>query len=159
MYISSANAFVPQQNSDHQRGDNSITTRPRVCRTRSSGCGIPRDNGGYCRHTVSRVPPLPRKALASPTLRIPHTAPAKRISDQRPGPGRRGPSDGHTRARPHGQTENRSPRYRPRWEPIPFFFSVSYRAVAIVSYPLLAPLFLPVSSSGTFCTSPPPQVV
>jgi hypothetical protein len=143
-----------------QRGGKQFGHDTTSGRTRSSDGGIPRNNGGCCRHTVSRVPPLPRKAHLP--LRIPHRrSPREKNPINGLDPADEAHRTADRRARPHGR-RTPSPRYRPPWEPIPFFLSLPRTAplrLASVSYPLLAPFFLPLSSSDTFCTSPPPQVV
>lgn len=114
IWLISANAFFPHQNSD-QRGkqNNPITTGARVGPARQTR-GVRRNNGGYYyRHSFPRSISRGKEALASPY----HPAqPLRREeSDQRPDPA----DEAHRTASSRGR-KNPSPRYRPPWEPIPF---------------------------------------
>lgn len=141
-----------------QRGGKQFGHDTTSGRTRSSGRGDPRNimagtaatqfpafllsRGKRTCLSVSRTGAVPAKRIRSTAW----TRPTRPIGRRT---GARVRTDGEPRA--HGTVPLGTHSF--------LLVSASYRAVASVSYPLLAPFFLPLSSSDTFCTSPPPQVV
>jgi len=107
MYRQCERFLSPAELQIKEEGNNSVTTRPRVGPARQA-VGIPRNNGGYCPTQFPAL--LLSRGKQYLPLRIPYPHnPRGKESDQRPGPGRRGPSDGRPGARASARTENPEP--------------------------------------------------